>query len=104
MSASSMASARCRVGFCLPRWGIETPHSARAAAACTVSLPRSLTADPTVLDRVIADLEDALDTSGWQDSVWLKGELCLVLDEAGYVTVADRRLHYDTEVGLVEIR
>ena len=77
---------------------------ARAAAACTVSLPRSLTADPTVLDRVIADLEDALDTSGWQDSVWLKGELCLVLDEAGYVTVADRRLHYDTEVGLVEIR
>ncbi|MGD7733507.1 CRISPR-associated helicase Cas3' [Propionibacteriaceae bacterium G57] len=75
---------------------------ARAAAACTVSLPMSFTANPKTLDDTIAALEK-FDTSAWQSSPWLQGELVLVLDGDGTASVAGRTLRYDQELGLREV-
>lgn len=88
-------------GRVIPRslgWGDD--ELARHIAACTVTLPGSLTRGDKALTASISALEDCLDTSGWQISPWLAGQLFLVLDAAGRAQVGPHVLAYDSEVGL----
>lgn len=88
-------------GAGLPIFGPPDDDVARAAASCTVSLPRVLTG-PWNIDRVIAELENSpADLSGWQASPWLRGQLALVLDDQGRGCLAGHPLHYDHDHGLV---
>lgn len=89
-------------GHVLPRpLGESDGHLARAAAACTVSLPAELTGSYERLESTIRALERGpLDVSAWQTSPWLQGQLFLVLDESGQVSVGDTTLAYDRQLGL----
>lgn len=75
----------------------------RMVAACTLPLPRTMTA-PDVIDEVIAELEARFDLSAWQQNPWLAGELVLAVDAAGHAQVGGFDLHYDVEEGLRVVR
>lgn len=71
-------------------------------AASTVRLPARFARFDRVADEVIAHLE--LHTPrGWQESRWLRGQLALPLDADRSITLHDRTLRYDDELGLVDI-
>lgn len=90
-------------GAVLPRsLGDRDDRLAKAAASCTVALPRSITASPQKFDQALAELE-AYDTSGWQASPWLAGELFLEVDGQGRAVLAGTVLVYDEELGLREM-
>lgn len=71
---------------------------AKAMASCTVALPRFY-ALPGVIDQTIAELEK-FDCSGWQGSMWLQGQLFLVLGPDSSTELVGRRLRYDDDLGL----
>lgn len=82
--------------------GYSTPEAplARALAACTLSLPHSLSG-VWIVDRVIDELESAVDVSAWQASPWLKGQLALALSSEGVGELVGRRIVYDLSHGLI---
>lgn len=71
---------------------------ARTVAACTLSLPRSMTANN--LTAIIDELEQRNGFPAWQDDPWLGGELVLDVDEAGHTTLAGFLVDYDPHDGL----
>lgn len=73
---------------------------ARAMADCTLPLPVNLTHD-RVIDRVINELEQRVDASGWQKSPWVTGQLVLVFDDEGKTTLAGFNLRYHPDEGLL---
>ncbi|WP_162872907.1 CRISPR-associated helicase Cas3' [Austwickia chelonae] len=73
---------------------------ARAAASCTVRLPRTLV-HPGVIDQVIAELEQVPEVVGWQDNRWLAGQLVLPLDDSLQTVLCGRRVRYDRLLGLL---
>ncbi|ROT31159.1 CRISPR-associated helicase Cas3' [Micromonospora sp. HM5-17] len=101
---------RTSEGLILPPWidggGVLVPTGSvprrplpRLIARCALPLPRAMTA-AEVIDDVIAELEQRVDLSAWQESPWLAGELVLDIDEDGNATVAGFDLHYDPAEGL----
>ncbi|AQP48571.1 hypothetical protein BW730_14745 [Tessaracoccus aquimaris] len=82
--------------------GYSTPEGplARALAACTLALPHSLSG-MWIVDRVIDELEAAVDVSAWQASPWLKGQLALAVSPEGVGELAGRRIVYDLSHGLI---
>lgn len=89
-------------GATLPRpLGERDTRLAKAAASCTVALPRSITASPATLDAALSELEN-YDAAEWQSSPWLAGELFLEVDRAGRAALAGKVLVYDDELGLRE--
>lgn len=82
-------------------WGATGQEAsvARAMATCTIGLPRELTND-AILDRVLDELERAVDYSGWQKSPWISKQLVLVFDTHNRASLAGRNLHYSHEHGL----
>lgn len=82
------------------QWGTaDDEHLAKAMAACTLRLP-AMMCYPRVLDSVLAELERAVDYSGWQKSRWIAGQLAIVFDSSSRSRVASFRLTYDPETGL----
>ena len=73
---------------------------ARAAAACTITLPLTLSGK-WIIDRIISELEKSVDLSAWQTSPWLKGQLVLALDESGTGRIAGYDVRYDQRQGLI---
>lgn len=85
-------------------WGTGSEQSlAREMATCTLSLPIQLT-HRGVIDRAIAELERAVDYSGWQQSPWIKGQLVLAFGPDDRATLAGFGLHYKPDEGLVVTR
>lgn len=80
-------------------WGRNEEGLARAMAACTLPLPRSMTHE-RVIDAVIEALERAVDGSAWQASHWVAGQLVLPFDSTNSARVAGFHLHYGRD-GLV---
>lgn len=76
--------------------------TARALAACTLSLPVALSRGLTG-ERTIAQLELNCFKS-WQEQPWLKGQLVLVLDAGGSAMVGDYLVTYSIENGLEHSR
>lgn len=72
---------------------------ARALAACTVRLPRSLT-HPAIIDTVIAELEQEPAVVGWQQSPDVAGQLVLLMNPDGVGTLCGHRVVYDPVRGL----
>lgn len=89
--------------------GVDEPSDevARAAALCTVNLPRQLSAS-YAQEEVINALETRGTFLGWQSSRWIAGLLPLALDENGEANIACAGYEYDVrysrEVGLEVIR
>jgi CRISPR-associated endonuclease/helicase Cas3 len=75
------------------------PDLARTIATCTLALPIQLCRIET-----IEELEQQNHFPAWERSLWLAGELLLVLDEHGDATVDGHRLHYDRDDGLTVTR
>jgi CRISPR-associated endonuclease/helicase Cas3 len=76
---------------------------AQAVASCIVTLPMSM-CTPWRIDSVIEALEkDCCEQlpGAWQQSVWLRDELFLILDEDMHVRVLDFELNYDQKYGLL---
>ncbi len=73
---------------------------AMAMASCTVPLPQSLSG-AWIIDNMIAELENQHDVSGWQESPWLRGQLCLFLDEDGVAPLTVSAVSYGSDIGLV---
>lgn len=73
---------------------------AKAAATCTVRLPRALT-HPGVIDDVIDEIEGTRGFEGWRDDPWLGGQLILPLDESLTTHVAGHLVTYDRQLGLL---
>jgi hypothetical protein len=40
----------------------------------------------------------------WYKSPWLKGSLCLILNETGQTALCGSRIHYDRNIGLIHTR
>ncbi len=82
----------------------EVPKStlAKTLARQRLTLPRALCA-PWMIDRTIAELEKVNSEwiPQWQQSVWLKGELFLILDEQCSASLCGYLLIYDREYGLL---
>jgi CRISPR-associated endonuclease/helicase Cas3 len=74
-------------------------HVARAAAACTLRLPSSLSRGAGG-DQVVDALERTF-YPAWQQSSWLAGQLVLELDESLSAAVAGHHLRYDRRQGLL---
>ncbi len=82
-------------------WGTGSENRlAREMATCTLSLPAQLT-NPRDIERVIQELERAVDASGWQQSPWLKGQLVLAFDQNCQCRLAGYELRYSYDEGLV---
>lgn len=79
--------------------GTET-SVARAMASCTLSLPLQLTHEG-VIDKVIEELERGVESSGWQGSRWIAGQLILAFDQDGHARLANSVLRYSTDEGLL---
>lgn len=93
-----------RGGLPLPLGAVPTREAAKAAAACALRLPRTLS-HPGVIDHVIRELEDRTPRA-WQskDCPWLAGELVLPLDENCQARLAGFVLIYSRDDGLEVIR
>ena len=76
---------------------------AKKIAACTLRLP-AVFGRKYIIDNVIKELESRLIDEGikntWYQSPWLKGALCLILDENQEAVLCDYRLGYDQHKGL----
>jgi hypothetical protein len=92
----------------LPAHSIPAELAANVAA-CTVTLPRSLSS-PWNIDKTIDELERdnrKRIPAAWQLSSWLKGELFLVMTwerEGLSARLGRYRLVYDRECGLIAER
>jgi CRISPR-associated endonuclease/helicase Cas3 len=82
-------------------------ETARKIASCTVRLPAFYGYEWNI-DGTIKELEDAMSAEGlrdeWEGSKWLKGALCLILDEKMETTLRERRLIYNRLLGLADIK
>ncbi|MFV0429615.1 MAG: CRISPR-associated helicase Cas3' [Arachnia sp.] len=83
----------------MPLFGPPENNVARAAAACTLALPHSLSG-AWIIEQIINELE-TFDVSSWQTSPWLKGQLALVLDNSGRTELAGHMIRYDFDTGLI---
>lgn len=72
---------------------------ARALAASTVRLPRSLT-HPGIIDQAIEELEREPLVSSWQSDPHLAGQLLVLINRAGEGTLLHQRISYDAIAGL----
>ena len=87
----------------LPR---TTPDNelAKIIAGCSVRLP-SVFGSEWMIDKVINALEVEMETEGitkaWYESPWLKGTLCLILDENMEADICGYQLRYDRRLGLI---
>lgn len=77
------------------------PAIAWQLATSTVRLPYRFS-KPAVFDRALDQLEHETD-AGWQESALLRGQLQLCLDESFEATLANYRLRYDRNLGLIDI-
>lgn len=90
-------------GRVLPRpLGERDSGLAKAAAACTVSLPMTFTVG-AALDETLTHLEQ-YNAEAWQTSPWLAGQLILELDGEGRAQLGSRTLQYSADLGLREVR
>jgi len=86
----------------LPR---PTPANelARKISTCSVRLP-AVFGGEWIIDKAISKLEAKMTDEklniSWYKSHWLKGTLCLILDEAQEASLCGYRLRYDEELGL----
>lgn len=74
-------------------------EQSRLLAQCVLNLPRRLT-NPSIIDSVIEDLERNY-FPGWHASVYLRGQLALVLDEELRCELAGHVVRYDPRKGLM---
>ncbi|MDR1464953.1 MAG: CRISPR-associated helicase Cas3' [Oscillospiraceae bacterium] len=88
-------------GAALPRGEAPPPELAKILAQCTVRLPGAL-CHPGQVDKTIQALEEdnAARCAAWQQSPWLRGVPCLLLDETMQARLCGCRLRYDQEEGL----
>jgi CRISPR-associated endonuclease/helicase Cas3 len=87
----------------LPDNFIQNERLAQTVASCTVTLPMSM-CTPWRIDPVIEALEkDCCEQlpDAWQESVWLRDELFLILDEDMHARILDFELNYDQNYGLL---
>lgn len=84
----------------VPRGSLPDPGLARLLATSTVRLPHRFSY-PWVFDRAVDQLERTTDEA-WQQSMHLKGQLQLVLDDELRAELAGVRLRYDPELGLID--
>ncbi len=85
---------------------IASVRTARLIAQCSVKLPARLCM-PWNIEKTIYELEVnnmRLLPDSWQESVWLQGELFLVLDEGYRVDLNGYSLRYDKNMGLLTKR
>ncbi|MDR0490490.1 MAG: CRISPR-associated helicase Cas3' [Oscillospiraceae bacterium] len=76
---------------------------AKTIYSCTVRLPSSF-GKWNIEDAIKKLEEDMVDeglVEGWYQSRWLKGVLCLILDEAQEASICGYKLRYDRERGLL---
>lgn len=98
--------------LCLLPWvsdgrkvGSITPDTelAKLIAGCSVRLPAYL-GRYGLADKVIAELEKGMNTAGitdsWQMSPWLRGELCIILNENLEAHICGYTITYDQHIGL----
>lgn len=76
--------------------------TAHTLASSTVRLPAWMTRFESRFTQVLDELEP-LTPLGWQQSWLLKGQLALPLDSNGHISLLDRVLAYDDELGLHDI-
>lgn len=82
-------------------WGaVPEPRLARVVVTSTVRLPHTFSY-PRVFDEAVDQLEASTDEA-WQLPTLLRGQLQLVLDEDLRAEVAECRLRYDHDLGLLE--
>ncbi|MDO5697173.1 MAG: CRISPR-associated helicase Cas3' [Dermatophilus congolensis] len=100
-SAHVMPGGHAHADAVLPsRLGRADAPVARAAAACTVRLPRTLT-HPGVIEKVITEIEGLRGFEGWGDDPWLGGQLVLLLDDDLTTRVIGHVITYDPRLGLL---
>jgi CRISPR-associated endonuclease/helicase Cas3 len=97
--------------YTLPRQGLERISAnrvpcekvARKVAGSAIRLP-AVFSRKWLAHSVLAELElrmsKALDTTQWYKSTWLRGELCLILDDKLETVLAGYRIRYSKELGL----
>ena len=89
-------------GKTLPRSAPEEPL-AKIIAGCHVRLPAYFGKE-WIADKVIDELETAMVKEGiaaaWYKSYWLKGALCLILDDNLEAELCGCRLKYERQTGL----
>lgn len=84
----------------LPRGSLPGPGLARLLATSTVRLPHRFSYSE-VFNRAVDQLERTTDEA-WQQSMLLKGQLQLILDDELRTELAGVRLRYDPELGLID--
>jgi hypothetical protein len=89
-----------RGGLALPEDAVPDKRLARAVAASGLRLPYHFSF-PEPFERALGELEDQC-IRAWQekDSIWLAGELILILDEDCRATLAGHELRYCRTDGL----
>lgn len=97
--------ARDHAGAVVPEghpWGVTGTELsiARAMASCTLSLPVQFTHDG-IIEKVISELEQTVNASGWQKSPWVSGQLVLVFDTEDRASLAGYDLRYSNDEGLL---
>jgi len=90
-------------GVEIPLDSIPSPELAKAITRCSVRLP-AIFGRPWMIDKVIRELEVnnmELLPESWQESMWLQGELFLILDFELRTKLAGYTLQYDKQSGLL---
>lgn len=80
--------------------------SSKEIAQQIIRLPHTITPFPSAVVKAIDKLEEVTRTnfSEWQDDVWLRGALALLLNQDSSVTFMDWTLSYSTEFGLEYVK
>ena len=77
---------------------------AKTIAACCVRLP-AFFGKEWIVDKAIKELEEVMEHEGlnetWSNSRWLRGVLCLIVDDDLKTNLCGRSLKYDRVLGLV---
>jgi CRISPR-associated endonuclease/helicase Cas3 len=89
-------------GMAIDRYREPPEDTARKLARCTVRLPVAVTGSHRRLDETIRQLEllNMEHLAAWQQSPWLKGQLCLILDEQLTAEIGNYRISYHKDYGL----
>jgi CRISPR-associated endonuclease/helicase Cas3 len=87
----------------VPLYGLDD-ETAKQAARCTVRLP-SVFGRAWLIKQAVSELEETMIreklAASWNESKWLKGALCLPLDENLAATLCGYTLRYDRDMGLI---
>lgn len=84
----------------LARGSMVDPEVARLLATCTVRLPYQFSKFPSIFEKALDELEQNTD-SAWAQSLFLKGQVQLTLDENLRANLAGYDLQYSKDLGLV---